>query len=103
MYMMEKDDKRRWTISGARKRLPKLIASAAREPQALYRRDKLVAAVVSPELKREIEARGLGDRQRPLATALGELRRLCREEGYELTTPKRRDRIDRPSGKRRKP
>ena len=103
MYIMDKDDKRKWTISGARKGLPKLIASAAREPQALYRRDKLVAAVVSPELKREIEARGLGDAKRPLAAALGELRRLCSEDGYELTTPKRQDRINRPAGKRRTP
>jgi hypothetical protein len=90
MYIVA-EKRSRWTIASARQRLPKLIALAAREPQAVYRRDKLVATVVSPELGKEIqEARARA--QRPLSVALSELRRLCAEEEYELHLPPRRDR-----------
>jgi len=63
---------------------------AAREPQRVYRRDKLVAAVVSPELADAVE-----NLRRPsLAMKLAELQRLCAEENYELTAPPRRDRAN---------
>ena len=65
---------------------------AAREPQAVYRRDKLVAAVVSPELKQEIDAAGVGGSRPSLAAALDELRALCAKEDYALPTSKRTDR-----------
>jgi hypothetical protein len=100
MYMMATPRKRRrWTIASARQRLPKLIAMAAREPQAVYRRDKLVAAVVSPELKQEMDAAAVGGRGPTLAAALDELRGLCAEEGYTLAPPKR---IDRKTKRRRR-
>jgi hypothetical protein len=80
--------KKTWTIATARQHLPEVLDKAAREPQLVYRRDKLVAAVVSPDLADK--AVGLG---RPsLATKLAELQRLCAEEGYELSAPPRRDR-----------
>ena len=63
---------------------------AAREPQRVYRRDELVAVVVSPEQADQVE-----NLRRPrLATKLAELQRLCAEEGYELTAPPRRDRAN---------
>jgi hypothetical protein len=73
----------RWTIASARQNLPTLIGMAAREPQEVYRRDELVARVVSPELV---------TRRRPLAEALAELQRICAEEDYELAVPTRGDR-----------
>jgi hypothetical protein len=73
MYMMK-----HWTIATARQRLPELIKSAAREPQRVYRRDKLVAAVVSPELAQQIAKRPT------VAEAFAELQRICAEESYEL-------------------
>jgi hypothetical protein len=82
--------KKTWTIATARQHLPELIDLAAREPQHVYRRDKLVATVVSPELAREAESL-----LRPsLAAKLAELRRLCTEESYELAAPPRRDRAN---------
>ena len=79
---------KKWTITTARQHLPALIGSAAREPQRVYRRDKLVATVVSPELADEI-----ANRARPrLAAKLAELQRLCAEEGYQLSVPTRSDR-----------
>ena len=92
MYMMAPRRKRRWTIASARQHLPKLIALAAREPQAVYRRDKLVAGVVSAELEQKLEAAALARGEPSLADDLKELNRLCDEEDYQLVTPKRTDR-----------
>ena len=92
MYIVAERRKQRWTIASARQYLPRLISLAAREPQAVYRRDKLVAGVVSPELKQKIDEGGVGDRRASLAAELQELRRLCAEDDYQLSTPKRVDR-----------
>ena len=82
--------KKKWTIATARQHLPELVGLAAREPQRVYRRDRLVAAVVSPELADEIERR----RRPSLAAKFAQLQRLCAEEGYELMTPARQDRAN---------
>lgn len=80
--------KKTWTIATVRQHLPEVVDLATREPQLVYRRDKLVAAVVSPDLADK--AVNLG---RPsLAMKLAELQRLCAEESYELSAPVRRDR-----------
>jgi hypothetical protein len=77
-----------WTIATARQHLPEVVGLAAHEPQLVYRRDKLVAAVVSPELADEVH-----NLLRPsLAARLAELQRLCAEENYELPVSARRDR-----------
>jgi hypothetical protein len=82
--------KKTWTIATARQHLPEVVDMASREPQLVYRRDKLVAAVVSPELAGEAE-----NLRRPsLAAKLAELQRLCAEESYELPAPSRRDRAN---------
>ena len=82
--------KKTWTIAKARQHLPEVISMAAREPQRVYRRDKQVAAIVSPALADEIE-----NLCRPsLAVKLAELQRLCTEENYELTSPPRQDRAN---------
>jgi hypothetical protein len=100
MYMMAATGRRRrWTVASARQGLPKLLALAAREPQAVYRRDKLVAAVVSPAIKQQIESAGIGGRGRSLAAALDELRGLCAEEGYVLEAPQR---VNRGVGRKRR-
>jgi hypothetical protein len=76
---------KRWTIATARQHLPAVIASAAREPQRVYRRDKLVAGVVRPEQLEQLEAA-----ERPtLAARLAEAQRICSEEGYTLEIPPR--------------
>jgi hypothetical protein len=82
--------KKTWTIAAARQHLSELIGLAAREPQQVYRRDKLVATVVSPELADDVK-----NLRRPgIAAKLAELQRLCAEENYELTAPLRRDRAN---------
>jgi hypothetical protein len=87
MYMMA-ERRKPWTIASARQHLPELIRSAAREPQRVYRRNKLVATVVSPELSDKVVA------EPSLADRFAELRRICVEEHYELVIPPRRDRAN---------
>ena len=86
MYTMTK---RRWTIATARQRLPALIAEAAREPQRVYRRNQLVATVMSPEAAAAVPS------VRPLAEELALLKQLCVEEDYTLPVAPRRDRANR--------
>jgi len=99
MYMMKGRKNTRWTIARARQQLPSLIAAAAREPQAVYRRTQLVATVVGPELAARIEA-GSTEQRPPMADALAELRRICAEERYNLSTGPRHDRSN-PAARRR--
>ncbi len=77
-----------WTISTARQHLPALVASAAKEPQAIYRRKRLVAAVLSPEALDELKAA----RKTSVGSAFARLREICREENYELASAPRRNR-----------
>ena len=76
---MSDGKKVRWTIASARQNLPTLVSLAAHEPQDIYRRDKLVARVVSP-------AQSAGDSPPPptAAALLRELQRICADEDYEL-------------------
>lgn len=82
--------RKKWTIATARQHLPEVVGLAAREPQRVYRREQLVAAVVSPQLADEIEQL----RRPSLAAKLAELQRLCAEDNYELAAPPRRDRAN---------
>jgi hypothetical protein len=89
----------RWTIATARQNLPTLIAMVAREPQDVYRRDTLVARVVSPD--RVPQSRP------PLAEAVAELQRICAEERYTFPPVRRSTRPDplakRPRRRKRRP
>ena len=61
-----------------------MVGLAAREPQDIYRRDVLVARVVSPDVAPPPKP--------SMAAALAELQQLCAEENYTLEAPERRDR-----------
>jgi hypothetical protein len=81
---------KRWTIATARQHLPELVRRAAEAPQRVYRRDKLVAAVINPAM-----VDGLERQNRPgIGAKLAELQQICSEENYQLTTPPRRDRAN---------
>jgi hypothetical protein len=64
-------------VASARQNLPGLIRSAAREPQAIYRRGKLVAKVVDPATVERTQPRTLRE-------MLVELQQICAEENYEF-------------------
>jgi hypothetical protein len=86
----------RWTIASARQNLPTLVSLAAREPQAIYRRDKLVARLVAAQHAAEATPGP------SLATALAEIQRICAEENYALDVGKRKPRPN-PLVEKRKP
>jgi hypothetical protein len=88
-------EKPRWTIASARQHLTALVAASAREPQKVYRRNKVVAAVVAPT------ALAAAERRETMAEALAELQRICAEEHYELPLARRTTRPN-PMAKRRK-
>jgi hypothetical protein len=76
-----------WTIASARQNLPTVVHRAAREPQDIYRRNTLVARVVSPQ--GEIA----GAPPKPTAAELlADLQRVAVEEDYTLDVPPRNDR-----------
>jgi PHD/YefM family antitoxin component YafN of YafNO toxin-antitoxin module len=81
-----------WNIAQARQRLSEIVRQAAAEPQLIYNRKRLVAAVINEQdyraFKEWLEHRA----QRTLADEAAELRRVMQEERYELTIPPRSDR-----------
>ena len=89
MSIMEPTD---WRIGEAKQRFSEVVRRSASEPQRIYNRERLVAAVVSPELFDEIERLRRERSDRTLGEAFSEIREICEEEGYELDVGERRDR-----------
>jgi hypothetical protein len=81
---MNENKKVRWTIASARQNLPTLVTLAAREPQDIYRRDELVARVVSPEHAPPVKPSA--------ADLLAAIQRACAEDNYTLELPARTSR-----------
>jgi PHD/YefM family antitoxin component YafN of YafNO toxin-antitoxin module len=91
MYMMTTRPRRkRWSVAEARARLPKVFESAAREPQAVYKRSEPVAIVLSPRAFEALETDRAAREAETLADAFADLRRL----GARIRPPKRRDRAN---------
>lgn len=83
-----------WKIAEAKQRFSELVKAAEDEPQWIYNRDKLVAALVPAEnlqefldWRREKQGETLGD-------AFAKLRRICEVEDYTLEVPPRRERLN---------
>lgn len=83
----------KWNIADAKRHFSELIRSAASEPQLIYNRDRLVAAVVNPTTLEEFQ-RWQAAHRLSVAERFAEYRALAAEEGYELEIPERRDRAN---------
>jgi antitoxin (DNA-binding transcriptional repressor) of toxin-antitoxin stability system len=81
-----------WKIAEAKQHLSEVIRAAEEEPQWIYNRERLVAAIVEPDTLREFLAWRKSERRPSLGKVFADLRRLCAEEGYELEIPPRQDR-----------
>ena len=82
----------KWTIARARERFSQLLREAASEPQPIYNRERLVAAVIGAESLEEYLG-VLSRRKEPtLAESFEDLRAVLGEESYELLVPARGDR-----------
>lgn len=83
-----------WKIEEAQQKFSELMSAAVSEPQLIYNRDKLVAAVVEAELFQDFLAWQQQQRKPSLADAFSQLRQLCAEENYTLEIPAREDRFN---------
>ena len=81
-----------WNIAEAMQKFSELIRAAEDEPQWIYNRDKLVAAVI-PAASVEEFLTWRNERERPsLGEAFAELRRICEQEEYTFELPPRQER-----------
>jgi prevent-host-death family protein len=81
-----------WKIAEARQKFSELVKAAQDEPQWIYNRDKLVAAMVPAETLRELLDWRRQRQERTVGEAVEELRRICEEEDYTLEIPPRQER-----------
>lgn len=81
-----------WNVADAKQRFSEVIRAAEDEPQWIYNRDKLVAAVVPAGTVQEFLAWQKETERPSLAEAFAELRRICDEEDYTLEIPPRQER-----------
>jgi prevent-host-death family protein len=81
-----------WLTGDAKQRFSEVLRRCETEPQPIYRRDRLVAVVISAEAYEEFERWRESRHRLTLADAFGEVRELCAHHDYELDTGERDDR-----------
>jgi prevent-host-death family protein len=81
-----------WKVGEAKQRFSEVLRRAREEPQRIYNRERLVAAVLDATLFESFEEWQKRRARRTLEDDFSELREICQEEGYELELEVRRDR-----------
>ncbi len=82
-----------WNVAQAKQRLSEVLRAASEEPQKIYNRRRLVAAVVDGETFEKFSRWAERSARRSIGEEFAELRRICAEEGgWELPSPDREDR-----------
>lgn len=84
-----------WGIGEAKQRFSEVVRRSGTEPQKIYNRDRLVAAVVSPDLLDTVQNLRREQSTRSLAEVFSEIREICTEENYQLEIGRRQDRRNR--------
>ena len=80
-----------WQVAEAKQKFSEVLR-AAMEPQLIFNRGRLVAAVVDAQIYEVFQAWYEQQHRPTLAEAFTSLRQLCSEEGYTLNVPTRQDR-----------
>ena len=83
-----------WKISEAKQNFSEVVKLAAVEPQRIFNRERLVAAVVDGETLRAFQDWQAGHERASLAHRFAELRALVAAEDYDVNLPQRRDRVN---------
>ena len=78
-------DKNGWNVGDAKQQFSEVLRRSETEPQLIYRRKQLIAAVVSVD---ETKARTLA-KNKTIAERLAEVREIARQENYRLPTSRR--------------
>lgn len=81
-----------WRVAEAKQHFSEVIKATADEPQLIYNRNRLVAAVVNADLFKAFEAWRDQQQRSTLADAFSELQQLCQDEAYTLEIPARQNR-----------
>jgi prevent-host-death family protein len=82
----------RWLTGQAKQQFSEVVRKSAEEPQEIYRRGQLVAAVISAEDFDEFRRWRAAQGQRTLGEVFSEVRELASRSDYELETGGRSDR-----------
>ncbi len=86
------DTMNRWMTGEAKQRFSEVLRRCVDEPQRIYNRSRLVAAVISAQEFEQYERWREARRTRTLGEAFSEVREICERYDYELDTGERRDR-----------
>ncbi|WP_058556638.1 type II toxin-antitoxin system prevent-host-death family antitoxin [Thiohalocapsa sp. ML1] len=78
-----------WNIADAKQRFSEVVKQAVAEPQLIYNRKRLVAAVIDADDYEAFKAWSEQRSAQSLADEMAELRQLMAEEDYALTPPPR--------------
>ncbi len=90
--MSKIDTMKRWMTGEAKQRFSEVVRESAREPQKIFNRGRLVAAVISAEAFEQFELWRETREGRTLGVAFDEVREICARYDYELEIDERRDR-----------
>ena len=91
-------DTNSWHIGAAKQQFSEVVRRSQTEPQKIYNRNQLVAAIVNPDLLNTVEKRQRRS-ARTLADLFAEFRAVCVDEDYELQVGERRNREGWPEDK----
>jgi prevent-host-death family protein len=81
-----------WMTGEAKQQLSEVLRRSVEEPQEIFRRDRLVAAVISAEDYREFSSWREERARKTLGEAFDQVRELFTAYDYELDTGSRRNR-----------
>lgn len=81
-----------WRIGAAKQQFSEVVRRSRTEPQKIYNRDQLVAAVVSPEVLNEAKKKQRERLDRSLADLFREFRSICADDEWELQVGDRSNR-----------
>ncbi len=83
-----------WRIAQAKQKFSELISAVRQEPQLIYNRDQLVAAVIKAKMFQQFLAWQQLQQKPSLTQTFAELARLCAEENYHLEFTPRQNRLN---------
>ncbi|MBI5186209.1 MAG: type II toxin-antitoxin system Phd/YefM family antitoxin [Nitrospinae bacterium] len=79
-----------WKIGEAKQKFSEVVHAAQKGPQIIYNRKKMVAIVLDSENYKDFLR--FKKSKNAVASEFEKLRELCAEEGYQLKTPRRKNR-----------
>ena len=81
-----------WNISQAKQKFSEVVYAAGKEPQLIYNRNKVVAALIDVESYQAYLEYTQVKNKISIGSRFKELRTICAEEEYALTLPERKNR-----------